>query len=73
MHLRGLVILAAFLSTAASAQTTTIYVSEHGRDVNPGTAAEPLASLEGARQRVRALARMYVGVRRGNAVGGGRT
>jgi len=56
MHLRGLVILAAFLSTAASAQTTTIYVSEHGRDVNPGTAAEPLASLEGARQRVRLLA-----------------
>ena len=58
MHLRQLVTLAVIISTAASAQTKTmtIYVSEHGRDVNPGTAEQPLASLEGARQRVRFLA-----------------
>jgi hypothetical protein len=54
MQLQALITLLAMATTAATAQTT-IFVSAHGKDGNPGTENEPLASLEGARQRVRAL------------------
>ena len=54
MHLPVLITLLAVATTAATAQTT-IYVSEHGKDSNAGTRKEPLTSLEGARQTVRAL------------------
>ncbi|MEO0453386.1 MAG: right-handed parallel beta-helix repeat-containing protein [Verrucomicrobiota bacterium] len=40
---------------AMSAEETVIYVATDGSDSNPGTIDEPLASLEGARQIVRAV------------------
>jgi hypothetical protein len=55
MQLLTLTALVAIASAAAGAQTT-IYVSQHGSDANPGSPKEPLASLDGARQKVRELA-----------------
>jgi len=55
MQLRVLATLLTIAAEAATAQFT-IHVSERGSDTHAGTAEAPLASLEGARQRVRALA-----------------
>jgi hypothetical protein len=36
-------------------ETASLYMSPAGNDVNPGARERPLASLEGARERIRAL------------------
>ncbi|NPV46475.1 MAG: hypothetical protein HPY69_05935 [Armatimonadetes bacterium] len=49
-------LLCLFVACALSAASAaTIYVAPNGRDTNPGTAARPLATLEGARDVVRSL------------------
>lgn len=60
--------LCCFLSSAAFAQT--LYVAPDGNDLNPGTAAQPLATLTAARDRIRqmrkqGIANLQVTIRKG--------
>ena len=50
-------VLASGPSTLAQTATVVLHVSPEGSDTNPGTAAEPFATLERARDAVRALKR----------------
>ena len=56
-----LLLVAAFLSacpllvSTAGCADTTLYVSPKGSDTNPGTRAQPLLSLKGARDAIRSL------------------
>ncbi len=48
-------LLAALAVTAPMLQAAELFVAPEGNDTNPGTAAQPLASLTGARDAIRAL------------------
>ena len=45
----------AMIAAAVSAGATEIYVSADGNDANPGTPAQPLATVQAAQTNVRAL------------------
>ncbi len=49
------VICSFLLLKATGALAIDIYISPAGNDNNPGTIARPLASLKGARDRIRSL------------------
>jgi hypothetical protein len=54
----ALIFLLAGLACANCFAGTTVYVSDHGSDQNAGTAGEPLATLEKARDRVRSASKI---------------
>lgn len=55
MNLIGLVLMLLTLCCVEVAGATILYVSPRGADTNPGTQEQPLASLTGARDRIRLL------------------
>jgi hypothetical protein len=54
-------VLVAASATEAAAVQATFYVAPHGSDANPGTEARPFATIERARQAVRAVNKEMTG------------